>query len=108
MDRISNRRDEKSLAKSLYEEIQRLWLVEKDRLTLPTAQSSILIGLLCCTLGLDRIGTRHILHGAALCNKLELHHEAPAYFYDDLESHELGAVSRCHKLVAWAVFDVQA
>ncbi|EAW12131.1 putative C6 transcription factor [Aspergillus clavatus NRRL 1] len=108
VDRISNRREEKSLAKTLYDEIQRLWLVEKDELTLPTAQSSILIGLLCCTLGLDRIGTRHILHGAALCNKLELHRETPPYFYDEVGSDELGPVSRCHKLVAWAVFDVQA
>ncbi|RHZ68422.1 hypothetical protein CDV55_104398 [Aspergillus turcosus] len=108
LDRITDRQEEKSLGKKLYAEIQRLWLIEKGQLNLPVAQSSILIGLLCCTLGIDRLGTKYILHGAELCHKLELHCESPAYLYSNVNRDELGPISRCHKLVAWAVFDVQA
>ncbi|RHZ63234.1 putative C6 transcription factor [Aspergillus thermomutatus] len=108
LDRITDRQEEKSLGKKLYAEIQRLWQIEKDQLNLPTAQSSILIGLLCCTLGIDRLGTKHILHGAKLCHKLELHCKSPAYLYSHVNRDELGPISRCHQLVAWAVFDVQA
>ncbi|KAH1610372.1 hypothetical protein KXX44_001970 [Aspergillus fumigatus] len=108
LDRITDRQEEKSLGKKLYAEIQRLWQLEKDQLNLPVAQSSILIGILCCTLGIDRLGTKYILHGAELCHKLDLHCETPAYLYSNVDRDELGPISKCHKLVAWAVFDVQA
>lgn len=108
LDRITDRQEEKSLGKKLYAEIQRLWQIEKDQLNLPVAQSSILIGILCCTLGIDRLGTKYILHGAELCHKLDLHCETPAYLYSNVDRDELGPISKCHKLVAWAVFDVQA
>ncbi|GIJ87134.1 hypothetical protein Asppvi_006038 [Aspergillus pseudoviridinutans] len=108
LDRITDRQEEKSLGKRLYAEIQHLWQTEKGQLNLPIAQSSILIGLLFCTLGIDRLGTKYILHGAEVCHKLDLHCKSPAYLYSNADRDELGPISRCHKLVAWAVFDVQA
>ncbi|KAF7162843.1 hypothetical protein CNMCM5623_007965 [Aspergillus felis] len=108
LDRITDRQEEKSLGKKLYAEIQHLWQTEKGQLNLPIAQSSILIGLLFCTLGIDRLGTKYILHGAGVCHKLDLHCKSPAYLYSNVDRDELGPISRCHKLVAWAVFDVQA
>ncbi|KAE8375706.1 hypothetical protein BDV26DRAFT_267300, partial [Aspergillus bertholletiae] len=106
LDKITDRREEKLLSKKLYAEIQRLWELEKQLESLPTAQSSILIGLLCCTFGLDRFGTQYIMHGAQLCLDLGLQEEHPSYFYDD-STDEDGHLARCHKLVSWAVYDVQ-
>ncbi|KAE8419679.1 Zn(II)2Cys6 transcription factor [Aspergillus pseudocaelatus] len=106
LDKITDRRMEKLLSKDLYAEIQRLWEIEKHLESLPTAQSSILIGLLCCTFGLDRFGTRYIMHGAQLCLDLGLQDEFPSYFYGDSPDED-GQLARCHKLVSWAVYDVQ-
>ncbi|OOO05166.1 Zn(2)-C6 fungal-type DNA-binding domain [Aspergillus oryzae] len=106
LDKITDRRQEKLLTKNLYAEIQRLWEVEKHLKSLPTAQSSILIGLLCCTFGLDRFGTQYIMHGAQLCLNLGLQNESPSYFYGGAPD-EYGHLARSHKLVAWAVYDVQ-
>ncbi|OGM39685.1 C6 transcription factor [Aspergillus bombycis] len=106
LDRITDRREEKLLSKKLYAEIQRLWEIEKRIESLATAQSSILIGLLCCTFGLDRFGTQYIMHGAQLCLNLGLQHEHPSYFYDDAPDED-GQLAKCHKLVSWAVYDVQ-
>ncbi|KAB8229840.1 putative C6 transcription factor [Aspergillus alliaceus] len=106
LDKITDRREEKLLSRKLYSEIQRLWEVEKHNASLPTAQSSIMIGLLCCTFGLDRIGTQYIMHGAQLCLDLGLDQESPQYIYGDSPD-EGGYLSRCHKLVSWAVYDVQ-
>ncbi|KAE8154431.1 Zn(II)2Cys6 transcription factor [Aspergillus avenaceus] len=100
--KITDRREEKILSKKLYDEIQRLWELQKGDVTLPTAQSSIMIGLLCCTFGLDRIGTQYIMHGAKLCLQFNLPGES-SYFGDDVDGQNL----RCHKLVAWAIYDVQ-
>ncbi|GMG27108.1 unnamed protein product [Aspergillus oryzae var. brunneus] len=100
--KITDRRQEKLLTKNLYAEIQRLWEVEKHLKSLPTAQSSILIGLLCCTFGLDRFGTQYIMHGAQLCLNLGLQNESPSYFYGGAPD-EYGHLARSHKLVAWAV-----
>ncbi|PYH48998.1 putative C6 transcription factor [Aspergillus saccharolyticus JOP 1030-1] len=105
--RFTDRQEEKVLGQKLYSALQRLWNLEKDITCLPTAQSSIMIGLLCCTFGLDRMGTRYIMHGATLSRRLGLHHEHPSFFRSDGDE-EAESASRCHKLVAWAVFDVQA
>ncbi|KAE8340670.1 hypothetical protein BDV24DRAFT_151794 [Aspergillus arachidicola] len=99
LDRITDRREEKLLSKDLYAEIQRLWEVEKHLKTLPTAQSSILIGLLCCTFGLDRFGTQYIMHGAQLCLNLGLQYESPSYFYGDAPD-EYGHLARSHNLAS--------
>ncbi|GAA85248.1 C6 transcription factor [Aspergillus luchuensis IFO 4308] len=107
LGRITDRREEKALGKKLYSALQHLWQSEKDDAGLPTAQSSIMIGLLCCTFGIDRLGTRYIMHGAQLSRQLGLHRESAPYFATDVEA-DVGSLSRCHKFVACGVFDVQA
>ncbi|PYH97100.1 Zn(II)2Cys6 transcription factor [Aspergillus ellipticus CBS 707.79] len=107
LGRITDRREEKILGKKLYTALQRLWHAEKNNPGLPTAQSSIMIGLLCCTFGIDRLGTTYIMHGAALSRRLGLHRLSSPYFSTDVDD-EVGSISRCHKLVATGVFDVQA
>ncbi|KAL4888163.1 hypothetical protein BDV59DRAFT_189219 [Aspergillus ambiguus] len=104
---ITNRREEKLLGKRLYDEIRRLWELEKADARLPTAQGSILIGLLCCTFGIDRIGTRYILHGAELAQKFCLDRADAPYFLTD-NADFVAPLRRCHTLVAWAFFDIQA
>ncbi|CEN61698.1 hypothetical protein ASPCAL08348 [Aspergillus calidoustus] len=89
LTRITDRSEEKVLGDKLYAAIQRLWQQDKDRVDLPTVQSSILIGLLCCTFGLDKIGTQYITRGAEI-------------------SARLAAILNCQKLVSWAVFDIHA
>ncbi|KAI9374325.1 hypothetical protein BJX61DRAFT_551505 [Aspergillus egyptiacus] len=107
-DRITDRRGEKTLGEALYAAIQRLWLQEKDTVDLPTAQSSILIGLLCCTFGIDKIGTKYILHGAELSARLGIHKADSPYFSRDVSDDDPTAISNCQKLVSWAIFDIQA
>ncbi|KAF9890106.1 hypothetical protein FE257_006267 [Aspergillus nanangensis] len=104
---ITNRREEKFLGKRLYTEIQRLWQQERNNANLPTTQSGILIGLLCCTFGIDRIGTGYILHGAELGRRFGLDTASTPYFTSD-NPDLAGPLARCHRLVAWAVFDIQA
>ncbi|RAK74058.1 putative C6 transcription factor [Aspergillus fijiensis CBS 313.89] len=105
--RLTDRREEKVLGQKIYSALQRLWNVEKEITCLPTAQSSVMIGLLCCTFGLDRMGTRYIMHGATLCLGLRLHEECPSFLEDTVDE-DVESLHRCHRLVAWAVFDVQA
>ncbi|KKK13114.1 hypothetical protein ARAM_006750 [Aspergillus rambellii] len=107
LTRITDRREEKALGERLYAAIQQQWTAEKDSQNLPTVQSSILIGLLCCTFGLDKLGTNYILHGAELSNRFDLNKANSAYFLSGVED-DPTAVSNCQKLVAWAVFDIQA
>ncbi|PWY96555.1 hypothetical protein BO94DRAFT_561983 [Aspergillus sclerotioniger CBS 115572] len=107
LGRITDRREEKVLGKKLYSALQHLWQSEKDDAGLPTAQSSIMIGLLCCTFGIDRLGTRYIMHGAQLSRDLGLHRESTPYFSTDVDA-DVDVMSRCHKFVACGVFDVQA
>ncbi|KAL4869230.1 hypothetical protein BDV12DRAFT_185293 [Aspergillus spectabilis] len=107
LNRITDRREEKALGEKLYAVIQRLWAQEKDSVDLPTLQSSILIGLLCCTFGIDKIGTQYIGRGAELSKQLNIHEETCAYFFWDIDDNAT-AISNCQKLVSWAVFDIQA
>lgn len=46
------------------------------------------------------------MHGAQLCLNLGLQNESPSYFYGGAPD-EYGHLARSHKLVAWAVYDVQ-
>ncbi|KAI9041822.1 putative C6 transcription factor [Aspergillus affinis] len=107
LTRITDRRDEKGLGEKLYAEIQRLWLLERETIALPTAQSGIMIGLLCCTFGIDRLGTRYIMHGARLSRQLGLHQESSTYFQTRPGDPSL-SMMKAHKMLAWAIFDVQA
>jgi hypothetical protein len=95
------------LGKQLYDAIQRLWELEKTDACLPTAQGSILIGLLCCTFGIDRIGTRYILHGAELAQQFGLDRDGAGYFATE-NTNLVDPIHRCQTIVAWAFFDIQA
>ncbi|PWY90946.1 hypothetical protein BO70DRAFT_283616 [Aspergillus heteromorphus CBS 117.55] len=107
LGRVTDRREEKILGKKLYDSLQCLWHADQYDPGLPAAQSSIMIGLLCCTFGLDRLGTKYIMMGAELTRRLGLHCASAPYFTSDVED-EVLPLSRCHKLVATGVFDVQA
>ncbi|KAL2786409.1 hypothetical protein BJX66DRAFT_31266 [Aspergillus keveii] len=107
LTRITDRREEKVLGDKLYAAIQRLWQQDKDRSDLPTTQSSILIGLLCCTFGLDKIGTQYITRGAEISTRFELHKQQSSYFFWDIDD-DPAAILNCQKLVSWAVFDIHA
>ncbi|KAL3454949.1 hypothetical protein BJX64DRAFT_273219 [Aspergillus heterothallicus] len=107
LTRITDRREEKVLGEKLYAAIQRLWHQDKDRNDLPTVQSSILIGLLCCTFGLDKIGTKYISLGAEMSSRLEIHKEHSPYFVWDIDD-DPTAILNCQKLVSWAVLDIHA
>ncbi|GES59648.1 Zn(II)2Cys6 transcription factor [Aspergillus terreus] len=107
LGQITNRREEKVLGKQLYDAIQRLWELEKTDACLPTAQASILIGLLCCTFGIDRIGTRYILHGAELAQQFGLDRDGAGYFATE-NTNLIVPIHRCQTIVAWAFFDIQA
>ncbi|KAL4880522.1 hypothetical protein BJY04DRAFT_207970 [Aspergillus karnatakaensis] len=107
LNRITDRREEKVLGEKLYAAIQRLWAQERETSDLPTMQSCILIGLLCCTFGIDKIGTQYIMRGAELSDRLNIHNENCAYFFWDVDDNGT-ALSTCQKLVSWAVFDIQA
>ncbi|KAL2809643.1 hypothetical protein BJX63DRAFT_404927 [Aspergillus granulosus] len=107
LTRITDRREEKVLGEKLYAAIQRLWQQDKGRLDLPTVQSSILISILCCTFGLDKIGTRYLTRGVEIGVRLEIHKERSPYFFSDIDDGPT-AILNCQKLVSWAVFDLQA
>lgn len=93
------------LGQKLYDEIQPLWENDKRKRDLPTIQSGILLGLLSCTFGLDRLGTQFIMNGARSYSQQGLHkpvdekHNAQV----DLSASELS-----QEMVSWAIFDVQA
>ncbi|KAL4811064.1 hypothetical protein BDV18DRAFT_155674 [Aspergillus unguis] len=109
LDRITNRREEKVLGEKLYAVIQRLWLQKQNStdIDLPTIQSSVLIGLLCCTFGIDKVGTNYIMRGAAMSAKMGLDREDCEYFACR-EGDDAQALQNCQKFVSWAVYDIQA
>ncbi|KAL4996014.1 hypothetical protein BDV10DRAFT_173252 [Aspergillus recurvatus] len=107
LDRITDRREEKVLGEKLYAAVQRLWLQERDNTDLPTVQSSILIGLLCCIFGIDKVGTNYIIHGAEVSARHNIHKNDCPYFSCDSGDNPT-MFSNCQKLVSWAIFDIQA
>ncbi|KAL4979622.1 hypothetical protein BDW66DRAFT_157092 [Aspergillus desertorum] len=106
-DRVTDRREEKVLGEKLYAAVQRLWLQERNSTDLPTVQSSILIGLLCCTFGIDKVGTSYIIRGAEISARHNFDkHYCPYFSYDSGDDPTM--ISNCQKLVSWAIFDIQA
>jgi hypothetical protein len=104
---FTDRRQEKALGQKLYDEILRLWALEKETADIPTLQSGILLGLLCCTFGTDRLGTELIMRGAAMYYRSGFHEEGAPYFQcanADLRQ----STARAQKLISWGVFDVQS
>ncbi|KAL4820614.1 hypothetical protein BDW67DRAFT_152765 [Aspergillus spinulosporus] len=107
LDRITDRREEKMLGEKLYAAVQRLWLQEKESTDLPTVQASILIGLLCCTFGIDKLGTSYIIHGAELGARYNIDKTDCPYFSCDDDDNPT-TILNSQKLVSWAIFDIQA
>jgi hypothetical protein len=95
------------LGEKLYGAVQRLWLQEKESTDLPTVQASILIGLLCCTFGIDKLGTSYIIHGAELSARYNIDESDCPYFSCDGNDNPT-TISNSQKLVSWAIFDIQA
>lgn len=107
MHSFTDRRQEKALSQKLYDEIVRLWELEKERLDVPTLLSGILLGLLCCTFGTDRLGIGLVMRGASLYYRLGLHKEGAPYF--DCVNKDLKiSMVRAQKLISWGIFDVQS
>lgn len=104
---FTDRRQEKALGQQLYDEILRLWELEKETVDIPTLQSGILLGLLCCTFGTDRLGTELIMRGAAMYYRSGLHKEGAPYFQSANEDLRDSMV-RAQKLISWGIFDVQS
>jgi hypothetical protein len=81
--------------------------MEKEKFDITTLQSGILLGLLCCTFGTDRLGTELIMRGAAMYYRSGLHKEGAPYFQCANENLRQSMV-RAQKLISWGIFDVQS
>ncbi|PWY67956.1 hypothetical protein BO94DRAFT_527934 [Aspergillus sclerotioniger CBS 115572] len=92
-----DRRVEMSTAKRLLREVERLWQRDKATVSLPTMQSSLLLGLFFCAAGKDKIGVEYIQYGARMGLHLNLH----------TSPHIDAAHSRVYKTLASAVYDMQ-
>lgn len=104
---FTDRRQEKALGQQLYDEILQLWEREKETVDIPTLQSGILLGLLCCTFGTDRLGTELIMRGAAMYYRSGLHKKSAPYFESTNEDLRQ-SMARAQKLISWGIFDVQS
>lgn len=104
---FTDRRQEKALGQQLYDEILQIWEREKETVDIPTLQSGILLGLLCCTFGTDRLGTELIMRGAAMYYRSGLHKEGAPYFQSANEGLR-HSMARAQKLISWGIFDVQS
>lgn len=93
------------LGQKLYDQIQPLWEKEKAKQDLPTIQSGILLGLLSCTFGVDRLGTQFIMNGARSYSQQGLHIPSGDKGEDQTD---LSAPELSQEMVSWAIFDVQA
>ncbi|KAJ5457466.1 hypothetical protein N7475_008854 [Penicillium sp. IBT 31633x] len=110
LNHITDRREEKVLGHKLYDQIQLLWEKEKSNPSLPTIQSGILLGLLSCTFGLDRLGTQFIMHGAKSYTQQGLHIplDQSSYGKSSDKKRDLSPTELSQEMVSWAIFDLQA
>ncbi|KAJ5757224.1 uncharacterized protein N7511_007406 [Penicillium nucicola] len=106
LNRITDRREEKDLGQKLYDQIQRLWEKDKGTPDLPTIQSGILLGLLSCTFGVDRLGTQFIMNGAKLY--VQTGFDTVERCARSEKETELSSEELSQEMVSWAIFDVQA
>ncbi|GKZ33606.1 hypothetical protein AbraIFM66950_003513 [Aspergillus brasiliensis] len=100
-----DRRMEISTAKQLLGEVERLWHYDKMKISLPTMQSTLLLGLFFCAAGKDKIGVEYIQYGARMALQLGLHTSSPETVQTDPA--EAARIRRAHKLIASAVYEVQ-
>jgi len=110
LNHITDRREEKVLGQKLYDQIQPLWENEKGKRDIPTIQSGILLGLLSCTFGVDRLGTQFIMNGARSYSQQGLHTPPDRRHSNgsDEDENDLSPSELSQEMVSWAIFDVQA
>lgn len=85
-----------------------LWENDKGTPDLPTIQSGILLGLLSCTFGVDRLGTQFIMDGAKSYLQSGFDTVERCNSERSGEENELSSTELSQEMVSWAVFDVQA
>lgn len=108
LNHITDRREEKILGQKLYDQIQLLWEKEKMNLDVPTIQSGILLGLLSCTFGIDRLGTQFIMSGAKSYSQQGFHIDSDQSSTSGSDKRDLSATELSREMVSWAIYDVQA
>jgi hypothetical protein len=108
LNHITDRKEEKVLGQKLYDHIQPLWENDKGKRDLPTIQSGILLGLLSCTFGLDRLGTQFIMNGARSYSQQGLHVPDRTRSESKEDVTGLSSLELSQEMVSWAIFDVQA
>ncbi|OQD83155.1 hypothetical protein PENANT_c018G04386 [Penicillium antarcticum] len=108
LNRITDRREEKGIGQKLYDQIQLLWESDKGTPDLPTIQSGILLGLLSCTFGIDRLGTQFIMNGAKLYLQSSFDTVERCSSEHSEKKSELSSAELSQEMVSWAIFDVQA
>lgn len=100
-----DRSEERSIANALFAEVERLWQLEKTQICVTTVQASIVVGLLYCGSGKDKVGCGYVEYGARMAHHLGLHQwSSHAYLQDPEEDMER---TRAYKVIAWGVFDAQ-
>lgn len=96
---------EMSTAKRLLREVERWWHCDKMKITIPTMQSALLLGLFFCATGKDKIGVEYIQYGARMGLQLGLHKSS--FGTVQIDPAEAPRIRRAHKLIASAVYEVQ-
>lgn len=93
------------MANKLLAEVERLWPIEKKKVCLTTVQSSLIIGVLFCASGKDKVGATYVEYGARMAERMGLHTSSPTIIKNS--RHAEADVMRAFKVVAWAVFELQ-
>lgn len=101
-----DRRRETEVAKLLLTAVEKYWRRDKNRICLPTMQSSLLLGLFFCAMGRDKIGVRYIQYGALMALQLGLHTSSAETFRAHCET-DAESNLRAHKITACAVYDIE-
>jgi hypothetical protein len=110
LNHITDRREEKILGEKLYDEIQRLWEKEKANPDIPTIQSGLLLGLLACTFGVDRLGTQFIMNGARSYSEQRFHSDfyRPSSSEISDDERDLSPAEISQEMISWGIYDVQS
>jgi hypothetical protein len=85
--------------------VERLWQVEKSEICVTTVQASLVLGLLLCGAGKDKIGCIYVEYGARMAHRLGLHQWSSHVYLQDLETDM--ERTRAYKVIAWGTFEAQ-
>lgn len=99
------RREEIKMANKLLAEVERLWPIEKKKVCLTTVQSSLIIGVLFCASGKDKVGATYVEYGTRMAERMGLHTSSPTI--PKSSRHAEADIIRAFKVIAWAVFELQ-